>query len=155
MKYTDTGDNPQTNKVSWAKFKTELAKTGNARTIKSDWVYVASDDTNHNLDGYFYYTKKLTPEDDAVTTDVTTKLFDSVTIDYKKYDAQSSVIDGSNTDRIVPVEMIVYSELVQTVETGSTIVTSTVDGQSVQSTVYGYDYGENDEWKKAWESFLK
>ena len=155
VKYTDTGDNPQTNKVSWAKFKTELAKTGNARTIKSDWVYVASDSTNHNLDGYFYYTKTLTPEDDAVTTDVTTKLFDSVTIDYKKYGAQSSVIDGSNTDRIVPVEMIVYSELVQTVETGSTIVTSTVDGQSVQSTVYGYDYGENDEWKKAWESFLK
>ena len=67
VKYTDTGDNPQTNKVSWAKFKTELAKTGNARTIKSDWVYVASDSTNHNLDGYFYYTKTLTPEDDAVT----------------------------------------------------------------------------------------
>jgi len=61
----------------------------------------------------------------------------------------------SNIDRIVPVEMIVYSELVQTVETGSTIVTSTVDGQPVESTVYGYDYGAKNEWKKAWESFLK
>ena len=166
VKYTDTGDNPKTHEVSWAEFKTELAKTGTARTIKSDWVYVASDDTNHNLDGYFYYTKALdakTEEKDAQGSVVmengspkyiiksTPQLFDSVKIDYKKYDAQSSVIDGSNTDRIVPVEMIVYSELVQTVETGSTIVTN--DGQT--STVYGYDYGAKNEWKKAWESFLK
>ena len=78
-----------------------------------------------------------------------------MTIDYKKYNDQSGVIDGSNTDRIVPVEMIVYSELVQTVETGSTIVTSTVDGQQVESTVYGYDYGAKNKWKEAWEHFLK
>ena len=145
--YTPKTENAVPVTVTWAQFKTDLAE-GN--TV-SDWVYVASDSTNHNLDGYFYYTKTLTPEDDAVTTDVTTKLFDSVTIDYKKYGAQSSVIDGSNTDRIVPVEMIVYSELVQTVETGSTIVTD--NGQT--STVYGYDYGKNHEWKEAWESFLK
>ena len=149
--YTPKTENADPVTVTWAQFKTDLAE-GN--TV-SDWVYVASDSTNHNLDGYFYYTKTLTPEDDAVTTDVTTKLFDSVTIDYKKYGAQSSVIDGSNTDRIVPVEMIVYSELVQTVETGSTKVTSTVNGQEETSTVYGYDYETKNEWKKAWEHFLK
>ena len=149
--YTPKTENADPVTVTWAQFKTDLAE-GN--TV-SDWVYVASDSTNHNLDGYFYYTKTLTPEDDAVTTDVTTKLFDSVTIDYKKYGAQSSVIDGSNTDRIVPVEMIVYSELVQTVETGSTKVTSTVNGQEETSTVYGYDYVEKNEWKEAWEHFLK
>ena len=142
-------------KVTWAEFKTALAENNTV----SDWVYVDTDNNNHGLDGYFYYTKAL----DAVTKDTnnndiyasTPQLFDSVTIDYKKYDAQSSVIDGSNTDRIVPVEMIVYSELVQTVETGSTKVTSTVDGQQVKSTVYGYDYGAKKEWKEAWEHFLK
>ena len=142
---------------TWENFKKELAKTGNERTIQSDWVYVASD-TNDKLNGYFYYTKALgvpTTENDTTIYQATTKLFDSVRIDYKKYDAQSSVIDGSNTDRIVPVEMIVYSELVQTVETGSTIVTSTVDGKPVRSTVYGYDYGAKDEWKEAWKHFLK
>ena len=133
----------------------------------SDWVYVAADAQHPELEGYFYYTKaldakteRLDNEGSVVRDDQnnivydiasTPKLFDSVTIDYKKYDAQSSVIDGSNTDRIVPVEMIVYSELVQTVETGSTIVTD--NGQT--STVYGYDYGKNHEWKEAWEHFLK
>ena len=145
---------------TWAEFKKLLKDTTNTgNQAVSDWVYVDTDNNNHGLDGYFYYTKAL----DAVTKDTnnndvyasTPKLFDSVTIDYKKYNDQSSVIDGSNIDRIVPVEMIVYSELVQTVETGSTIVTSTVDGQQVESTVYGYDYGAKKEWKKAWEHFLK
>ncbi len=152
VKYKPEGGSTAT-EYTWENFKKELAKTGNERTIQSDWVYVASD-TNDKLNGYFYYTKALgvpTTENDTTIYQATTKLFDSVTIDYKKYDAQSSVIDGSNTDRIVPVEMIVYSELVQTIETGSTIVTN--DGQT--STVYGYDYGENKEWKKAWEHFLK
>ena len=144
---------PEEGSTTWENFKKELAKTGNERTIQSDWVYVASD-TNDKLNGYFYYTKALgvpTTENDTTIYQATTKLFDSVTIDYKKYGAQSSVIDGSNTDRIVPVEMIVYSELVQTIETGSTIVTD--NGQT--STVYGYDYGKNHEWKEAWEHFLK
>ena len=119
------------------------------------------------MEGYFYYTKALDAKTERLDNEgsvvrdgqnnivydiaSTPQLFDSVKIDYKKYDAQSSVIDGSNIDRIVPVEMIVYSELVQTIETGSTIVTN--DGQT--STVYGYDYGAKNEWKKAWESFLK
>lgn len=161
--YTPKTENALPVTVTWAQFKTDLAE-GN--TV-SDWVYVAADAQHPELDGYFYYTKALdakTEQKDAqgnVVLDAnndpvyiiksTPQLFDSVTIDYKKYNDQSSVIDGSNTDRIVPVEMIVYSELVQTIETGSTIVTN--DGQT--STVYGYDYGENKEWKKAWEHFLK
>jgi len=152
VKYKPEGGSTAT-EYTWENFKKELAKTGNERTIQSDWVYVASD-TNDKLNGYFYYTKALgvpTTENDTTIYQATTKLFDSVTIDYKKYGAQSSVIDGSNTDRIVPVEMIVYSELVQTIETGSTIVTD--NGQT--STVYGYDYGKNHEWKEAWEHFLK
>ena len=164
--YTPKTENADPVTVTWAQFKTDLAE-GN--TV-SDWVYVAADAQHPELEGYFYYTKALdakTEEKDAQGSVVmengspkyiiksTPQLFDSVTIDYKKYGAQSSVIDGSNTDRIVPVEMIVYSELVQTVETGSTKVTSTVNGQEETSTVYGYDYVEKNEWKEAWEHFLK
>ena len=165
--YTPKTENAVPVTVTWAQFKTDLAE-GN--TV-SDWVYVAADAQHPELEGYFYYTKaldakteRLDNEGSVVRDDQnnivydiasTPKLFDSVTIDYKKYNDQSSVIDGSNTDRIVPVEMIVYSELVQTVETGSTIVTSTVDGQQVESTVYGYDYGAKNEWKEVWEHFLK
>ena len=162
-----TPKNGTQTEVTWAAFKTALAENNTV----SDWVYVAADAQHPELEGYFYYTKaldakteRLDNEGSVVRDDQnnivydiasTPKLFDSVTIDYKKYGAQSSVIDGSNTDRIVPVEMIVYSELVQTVETGSTKVTSTVNGQEETSTVYGYDYVEKNEWKEAWESFLK
>ena len=160
VKYTPK--NGTQTEATWAEFKTALAENNTV----SDWVYVAADAQHPELEGYFYYTKALdakTEEKDAQGSVVmengspkyiiksTPQLFDSVKIDYKKYGAQSSVIDGSNTDRIVPVEMIVYSELVQTIETGSTIVTN--DGQT--STVYGYDYDAKNEWKKAWESFLK
>ena len=170
--YTPKTENADPVTVTWAQFKKLLKDTTNTgNQAVSDWVYVETDNKNHGLDGYFYYTKALKAkkeqlnEDGTVKTDSnnnvlydidsTPQLFDSVTIDYKKYDAQSSVIDGSNTDRIVPVEMIVYSELVQTVETGSTKVTSTVNGQEETSTVYGYDYVEKNEWKEAWEHFLK
>ena len=155
---------------TWAAFKTLLkdtTNTGNQAAV-SDWVYVETDNNNHGLDGYFYYTKALKAkkeqlnEDGTVKTDSnnnvlydidsTPQLFDSVTIDYNKYDDGTAV--DSNIDRIVPVEMIVYSELVQTIETGSTKVTTGEEPNQVTSTVYGYDY-TNNEWKKAWESFLK
>ena len=66
--------------------------------------------------------------------------------------------------------MIIYSELVQTVDTGTTKVTTktvyehgnAVDGvEDVVSNVYGYDFDKNTEsddtyeWKEAWRRFLK
>lgn len=163
VKYTPK--NGTQTEVTWAEFKTALAENNTV----SDWVYVAADAQHPELEGYFYYTKaldakteRLDNEGSVVRDDQnnivydiasTPQLFDSVTIDYNKYDDGTAV--DSNIDRIVPVEMIVYSELVQTVETGSTIVTSTVDGQQVKSTVYGYDYGAKNEWKEAWKHFLK
>ena len=79
-------------------------------------------------------------------------------VDFVKYDAQSSVIDKSNIDRIVDYEMIVYSEIVQNTETGLYVSGTTSE--------YGYEYkdGSTDpnnnvwhdgEWKEAWMSFLK
>ena len=142
---------------SWEKFKTGLSLTDASAEgyIASDWRYVK--DSNDGLCGYFYYTKKLNVKvDDESTGYKTTNLFDAVTLDYRRYNDQSSVVDGSNIDNIRPVEMIVYGELIQTVETGSTEVTVTPEeGGPYVSTVYGYDYGEKDEWRKAWESFLR
>ncbi len=104
---------------SWSDFKTKLGTD-----IASKWKYVKDGD----LGGYFYYTEALsavTYDDDKnpIYTE-TDKLFDSVTIDYNKYETVDDglVAKDSNIDRIQPLEMIVYSELVQTVETGTTTV---------------------------------
>ena len=140
---------------SWSEFKSGLGTT-----IDSKWKYVSTGD----LSGYFYYTEALTaykaadntvtPPQAEVSGGITDKLFDSVIIDYQKYNGDA-VEDSSNIDRIQPLEMIVYSELVQTVETGTTTVGT---GENAQ-TVYGYNYDKtsptNDEWEKAWRSFLK
>ena len=108
------------------------------------------------LGGYFYYTKALEVADDPVTTGVTenqtTELIKAVEVDFRdKYGNGAPDPDDSNIDKIQPYEIIVYSEVVQTVETGA--VTS--GGQ----TVYGYDYNKSgddpDEWRQAWESWLK
>ena len=70
-------------------------------------------------------------------------------------------------DRIQQLEMIIYSELVQTVDTGKTkVITTLVDGDGnnvtgevienpVESSVYGYDYAKDNNWKDAWRRFLK
>ena len=153
--YTPKNGTPTT--VSWANFKAALADEDN--TV-SDWVYVpemtndATPQPNGALGGYFYYTKVLQPEGNGVGTFSTSKLFDAVTLDYQGYNSEGLVIDSSNIDRIQTVDMIVYSELVQNVETGSTKVTKTVGEETVTSTVYGYVYPDG-EWKKAWKSFLK
>ena len=130
-----------TKKMSWEDFKTYLTVDTENPTISSKWKYVSTG----GLGGYFYYTEAL------AVGHTTPKLFDSVTIDYQKYDSNGNVVDNSNIDRIQPLEMIVYSELVQTVETGSSTVTE--DEQT--KTVYGYDYGTKNEWEKAWKSFLR
>lgn len=132
---------------SWANFKEGLKEGGN---ITSNWKYVPENDTS-GLGGYFYYTKALKQADSNSTDDETTPLFYSVTIDYQKYNGDDPDITDSNIDRIQPLEMIVYSELIQTVETGSSTVTE--NGQ--EKTVYGYDYGTKNEWEKAWKSFLR
>lgn len=151
--YTPKNGNGTSTTVSWADFKATLTEDNTV----SDWVYVP-EMTNGALGGYFYYTKVLQPkgdsEGDEVGTFSTSKLFDKVTLDYQGYNSEGSVIDSSNIDRIQTVDMIVYSELVQNVETGSTEVTKTVDEGTVTSTVYGYVYPDG-EWKKAWKSFLK
>ena len=157
---------------SWSDFKTKLnyqnpsPDENDSALVSSKWRYVPSNDSN-GLGGYFYYTEALsaykpanteiTPQQAEVPGGKTDKLFDSVTIDYRKYthdDVNNTDVpdnDDSNIDRIQPLEMIVYSELVQTVETGTTTVGT---GENAETT-YGYDYATNNEWEKAWKSFLK
>lgn len=137
VKYSDT-------EYSWNDFKTKL-DFQNPTLTSSKWRYVPEIDANGALGGYFYYTEKLNE------SDTTPQLFDSVTIDYQKYNGDALDTTDSNIDRIQPLEMIVYSELIQTVETGSSTVTE--DEQT--KTVYGYDYGEHNEWRNAWKSFLR
>ena len=155
VKYNNT-------EYSWAEFKTKLSNNG----IQSKWRYVPENATGNlaGLGGYFYYTESLAATTYGTNNDPiyaqTDELFDSVTIDYNKYvvdpnDDTKSIPADSNIDRIQPLEMIVYSELVQTVETGTTTVGTDENAQ----TVYGYNYDKtsptNDEWEKAWRSFLK
>ena len=113
--------------------------------------------TNGKLGGYFYYTEVLNtnpsvPEGKPAYNkpNVTERLFDSVVYSYSDDEHES------NIDLISGFEMIVYSETVQTVETGSVEV-SKVDehGDPVMETVYGYDYAEKNEWLKAWKSYLR
>ncbi len=181
-----TGENDV---CSWAEFKEKLKY--NKATFEEPfedlkWRYVPLDDAS-GLGGYFYYTEALNPYEEAWTDNTqtpavvhnaqpsvpTTPLFYGVTIDYQKYDSNNDVIDNSNIDRIQPVEMIIYSELVQTVDTGrSKVTTKTVDEYGntvnevadVESSVYGYDFnktplentsGNKDNWQDAWKRFLK
>lgn len=142
-----------TEEYTWAQFKELLSDDNTSADSlvlkqKTKWRYVSD---SSKLGGYFYYSKLLNPGDSSE------ELFDSVTVDFKKYDAQSNVIDNSNIDRIVDYEMIVYSEIVQNIETGYIV--------SNGASVYGYEYkdGSTDsesswhdgEWKEAWRSFLR
>ena len=158
---------------SWQEFKTRLNYlnpnfTGDGSALAdSSWRYVP--ETVEGLSGYFYYTRSLKEKDDDSTLDMTEQLFDHVIIDYKKYGENSVVQDSSNIDRIVPLEMIVYSELIQTVDTGETTVKAVDEhGNAIQdeannqvtSSVYGYDFDKNTlydeyEWEDAWRRFLK
>jgi hypothetical protein len=137
-------------KVTWAQFLLNMAADDNG----TDWKYIpeTGEGSDAELGGYFYYTKALEVEDDTATTEnekQTTNLIEQVYVDFRDPVGEGQPED-SNIDKIQPYELIVYSELVQTVETGS--VTS--NGQ----TVYGYDYnkpeGTPDEWRKAWKSYL-
>ena len=141
----------------WADFKLKMAESPDQRgddkeILPKNWRYMPESTTNGKLGGYFYYTKvlptsaKATPENPKVTE----RLFDSVVYSY------SDVSDESNIDLISGFEMIVYSETVQTVETGSVEV-SNVDeqGNPVMETVYGYDYAEKNKWLEAWKSYLR
>lgn len=140
--------------VTWAQFLMDMAADNNG----TDWKYIPETGATDSatLGGYFYYTKALEVADDPVTTGVTenqtTELIKAVEVDFRDKDVVNGDPDpnDSNIDKIQPYELIVYSELVQTVETGA--VTS--NGQ----TVYGYDYnkpeGTPDEWQNAWKSYL-
>lgn len=177
----------KTKEYSWFDFKTKLnynnpsQEADDADLVNSGWRYVPEND-NSGLGGYFYYTTSLSAykaavgDSQEVLGGITEPLFDSVTIDYNKYvidpeNENNSIPADSNIDRIVPLEMIVYSELIQTVDTGKSSVTTTLvnddDGNNsvigetpVQSSRYGYDFdkdvlGNKFEWQRAWERFLK
>jgi len=166
---------------SWSDFKEAL----NYSTINSEfakttkWRYVPTDNTENGtkLGGYFYYTDSLTAYkpavgETAVEGQTTEALFDSVTIDYRSTKTENGNqvpnADDSNIDRIVPLEMIIYSELVQVIDTGRSVVTTkTVDSNGnpvagvddVQSSRYGYNFsddglGNKEEWEDAWKRFL-
>ena len=137
-------DNSNTeHEVTWAGFIDEMKSDSNG----TDWKYI---DTDDELGGYFYYTKALeAPKAEPDGTEQTSNLIEKVHVNY------GDSADDSNIDKIQPYEVIVYSEVVQTVETGAVTVGEGANAQ----TVYGYDYnksgGTHDEWKKAWESWLK
>lgn len=133
-------------KVTWADFINEMKKDNNG----TDWKYLPESNENGELGGYFYYTKALeAPKAEPDGTEQTSNLIEKVHVNY------GDSADDSNIDKIQPYEVIVYSEVVQTVETGAVKVGEGANAQ----TVYGYDYnksgGTHDEWKKAWESWLK
>lgn len=146
-----------TTEYSWANFKSKMALPPEDRgtdnnILPKNWRYMPEEPKNGKLGGYFYYTKVL-PTSAKATDDnpnVTDKLFDSVVYSYSNNESES------NIDLISGFEMIVYSETVQTVETGSVEV-SKVDenGDPVMETVYGYDYAEKNEWLEAWKSYLR
>lgn len=137
-----TGDTTTETNKSWSAFKAGLASGGD---ITSDWEFIPLDSEEpEKLRGYFYYKKKVQPNE------TTPKIFNGVSVDYRK----TGDDEDSNIDRIIPFEMIVYSETVQTVETGVTQVTETVNGETVTSTVHGVEYTDS-QWKDAWKSYLQ
>ena len=171
-----TGENDV---CSWAEFKENLKYNNTTFDDKFKdlkWRYVPTE-SDTTLGGYFYYTEALLPYEEEWTDNTktpavvhqaqssapTTPLFYGVTIDYNKYvknDQDQDVPADSNIDRIQPVEMIIYSELVQTVDTDKTTVTKKDENNNdVTSDVYGYDFNkaptENDNWQDAWKRFLK
>lgn len=141
-------ENGETRTVLWNDFKAGLAKNeGEEGYISSDWRYIVND-SNDELNEYFYYTKPLMPGES------TPPLITDVILDYRRFNDESVVIDDSNIDRISNISKVVYAELVQTTETGEK------DGK------YGYDYASvptdpddpdspvSVNWKEAWVSFL-
>ena len=149
----------------WADFKLKMAESPDQRGDDRDilpvnWRYMRENPENGKLGGYFYYTKVLPTSAKATDENpkVTDRLFDSVVYSYSDKDNES------NIDLISGFEMIVYSETVQTVETGSVKVPKVGEdnqpvldeqGHPVMETVYGYDYAEKNEWLKAWKSYLR
>jgi len=132
--------------ASWSDFLTAMQ----AENDVNGWKYIPETGATDSatLGGYFYYTKAL---EVGSSGNQTTNLIEKVEVDFRDKDGNGDPDpNDSNIDKIQPYELIVYSELVQTVETGA--VTS--NGQ----TVYGYDYnksGDNaDEWQNAWKSYL-
>jgi len=144
--YSNNGTDKE---VTWAQFLTAMAADNNG----TDWKYIPETGgiDNSTLGGYFYYTKALEVADDPATTGVTknqtTELIKAVKVDFR----DPNNANDSNIDKIQPYELIVYSELVQTVETGYIY-----DNQN--SKIYGYDYNKDDpaadEWQNAWKSYL-
>ena len=143
--YSNNGTDKE---VTWAQFLTAMAADNNG----TDWKYIpeTGEGSDAELGGYFYYTKALeAPKAEPDGTEQTSNLIEKVHVNY------GDNPDDSNIDKIQPYEVIVYSEVVQTVETGAVKVGEDANAQ----TVYGYDYNKSgdtpDEWKAAWESWLK
>ena len=98
------------------------------------WKYIDPSENNTALAGYFYYMTALDAKSgNSIPT--TQPLFTSVKTDFRK----DTVPDGlPQEDFIKNYNIIVYSETVQTVETST-----------------GLDYSSTNNWKEAWQSFLK
>ena len=178
------GTNNNTTTYSWDDFKKKLnynspsTNDKDSTLVESGWRYVPAENDTTGLGGYFYYTVALSPDAETISP-----LFYAVTIDYNKYKTENDtqIAVDSNIDRIQPVEMIIYTELVQSVDTGkSKVTTKTVDengnfittdgngntltdenvGNPVESSVYGYDFDKGitdvnkDNWQDAWKRFL-
>lgn len=118
----------------WNDFKNDMVYS----RYSSDWRFIPENGTK--LGGYFYYTKMLQPGES------TSSVFTDVKVDFRIDDQGNTDPNESNTDLIRDYDMIVYTETVQTVETGSKEVGGEV--------VHGYEY-KSYEWREAWESFLK
>lgn len=127
-----TGDDAE-NGVTWAAFLNAFSDPDNP---VNGWVYVsdvpAASETpeqaaeRETLGGYFYYTKVLK------AGETTEKLIEGLKTDFRL----SSTDTDANPDKITDFDIIVYTESVQTVETGT-----------------GKVYADAD-WKIAWQSFL-
>lgn len=115
---------------AWDSFKNTLAAVTN--TTADSWKYIATDATNPNLAGYFYYTSPVAPGGK------TSQLIKQVKTDYN-----GNNNTDSNIDKIKAYDIIVYSETVQTIGT---------DGTDYGSNSYS---GTHAGWYDAWASFLK
>lgn len=129
------------NRVSfrtWSQFKEDLTSTNTG-----NWRYIpdGASGEDSKITGYFYYIEALPSGGE------TSPLFTDIKINYVDDDDNTT----SNIDLIHDTEMIIYSETVQVKEAGA------IDSNG--ASVYGYNYdkpaGTDDEWKKAWKSFLK